>query len=313
MPIFNLKDLFRQKKKIFNIIRVEITMKKRITKCFVIMAVAICFPFGCFLEEKGTTYKTETVRPSVYIKIPAMQHTFTEGYPKELIAKTYSNESHIAEADFIWTSDLDGEIGQGMVITTDVLSLGEHVITLTAYDENENAYTSQIKIKKVKRPSMPEIEKKDEKPIIYVDRVDGTTYIDLRDGTVLDKNTNLMWLITDDGYDRQYAEAYNYCLDLEFAEYEDWRLPMLDELEDLANIIGYHKIEPVLCEVFDAKNGGGYWTQTESDFSISSLPNVRSFTVVRFRWKDNIKGFVGETEGALEIDTHYSRCVRAAR
>ena len=271
------------------------------------------FLFGCFLEEKGTTYKTETVRPSVYIEIPSMQRTFTEGYPKELIARTYSNKSHIAETDFIWTSDLDGEIGQGTVITTDVLSIGEHVITLTAYDENENAYTSQIGVKKVKRPSMPEIEKKVEKPIIYVDRVDGTTYIDFRDGTVFDKNTNLMWLITDDGYDRQYVEAYNYCLDLEFAGYEDWRLPMLEELEEIANI-NYNKLEPVLCAVFEAKNGGDYWTQTESDFSISSMPNIRYFAAVKFKWNEHRNGFVGETIGGVnEFTPRYARCVRAAR
>jgi hypothetical protein len=288
-------------------------MKERITKCLIIMAVVICFPVGCFLEEKVTPYKKEAAPLSVYIKIPSMQRTFTEGYPKEFVARTSLDEGSIDEEDLIWTSDLDGKIGQGMIITTDVLSLGEHVITLTAYDKNENACTSQVRIKKVKRPSMPEIEKKVEKPMTYVDRVDGTTYIDFRDGTVLDKATNLMWLMTDDGYDRQYAKAYNYCMDLEFAGYEDWRLPMLDELEDLANIVGYHKIEAVLCEVFDAKNGGGYWTQTESGFSISSLPNIRSFTVVKFKWKENIKGFVGETLGALEIDTHYSRCVRAAR
>ena len=285
-------------------------MKERITKCVIIMAVAICFPVGCFLEEKGFTYKEKADPLHVYIEIPSMQYTFTEGYPKKLVAKTTLNQSNINEEDFIWTSDVDGVIGQGEIITTDILSIGEHVITLTAYDENEKAVTSQMQIKKVKRPRMPETEKKIEKPIAYIDRTDRNTFIDNRDGTVLDKATSLMWLMTDDGYDRSYVEAYNYCLDLEFAGYKDWRLPVLDELEDLANI-GYHHIENALCEVFEAKNGGGYWTQTESDFSISSLPNIRSFAVVRFTWKENINGFAGHTEGALEVATHYARCVRA--
>jgi hypothetical protein len=288
-------------------------MKERITKFLIIMAVTICFPAGCFIEEKGFTNKTKTAPLYVYIEIPSMQHTFTEGYPKELVARTSSDEGNINEENLIWESDLDGVIGQGEIITTDILSLGEHVITLTAYGKNENTVTSQIQIKKVKRPRMPEIEKKIEKPIVYIDRTDRTTYIDNRDGTVLDKDTNLMWLLTDDGYDRSYLEAHNYCLDLEFAGYKDWRLPTLNELEEIANI-GNHKLEPVLCEVFDAKNGGGYWTQTESDFSISSLPNTRHFAVVEFNWNEYRNGFVGETiGGANEFAPRYARCVRAAR
>jgi hypothetical protein len=276
------------------------------------MVVAIVFPFGCIFEEKGTTSKTETAPPSVYIDIPSMQRTFTEGHPKEFVAKTYSREDYIDEAYLIWTSDLDGDIGQGKVITTDVLSVGEHVITLTAYDENDNAGTYQIKIKKVKRPSMPQIEKKVEKAIIYIDRIDRTTYIDNRDDTVLDKNTDLMWLITDDGYDRPYVEAYNYCLDLEFAGYEDWRLPTLEELEEIANI-GYGKLEPILCAVFEVKNHAYYWTQTQSDFSISSVAHTRYFDVVYFSWLGNKNGFVGITApGGNEFRTFYARCVRAA-
>ena len=277
------------------------------------MAVVICVPVGCFFEEKSSTYRTKTAPLTVYIEIPSMQRTFTEGYPKELLAIASLDKGTINEEDLIWTSDLDGVIGQGEIITTEILSIGEHVITLTAYDKNENAVTSQIQIKKVKRPSMAEIEKKIEKPIIYIDRTDRTTYIDNRDGTVLDKANNLMWLITDDGYDRPYVESYNYCLDLDFAGYNDWRLPTLDELEDIANV-GYKKLEPVLCAVFEAKNGGGYWTQTESDFSISSQSNTRYFAVVKFKWNRDRNGFVGETIGGVdEYAPRYSRCVRAAR
>ena len=285
--------------------------KKNIRKRLILFMIFVLLHVGCTMEEKVTTSE-EPGLSSIYIEYAKFQAVFFEGYPKEFVAKTYSNKGFLNDLLLVWTSDIDGEIGQGEVITTDVLSIGEHVITLTAYDKNGNSGTYQIEIKKVNQPNMKVFEKKAEKAITYIDRVDHTTFIDNRDGTVLDKATNLMWLMTDDGYDRPYVEAYNYCLDLEFAGYKDWRLPMLDELEDLTHI-GYRKIEAVLCEVFEAKNGGGYWTQTESDFSISSLPNIRSFAVVKFKWKENIKGFVGESEVALEIATHYARCVRAAR
>ena len=277
------------------------------------MTLVIAFLAGCLFDEKDVTYKRKTTPLSVYIEIPAMQHIFTEGYPKELVARVNSAKINIDDVGFIWTSDLDGDIGQGEIITTDILSIGEHVITLTAYDKNENVSTYQIQIKKLQRPNMPKIEKKVEKPIVYVDRVDGTPYIDFRDGTVLDKRTNLMWLKTDDGYDRPYVEAYNYCLDLEFAEYDDWRLPMLDELEEISNI-GYGKLEPVLSAVFEAKNDAYYWTQTEYAFSNPSVSHTRFFDTVYYSWLESKNGFVGKTApGGNEFRTFYARCVRDAR
>jgi len=288
-------------------------MKERITTCIIIVAIGVVFPIGCFFDEKGTTSKTETTSPGIYIEIPSMQRTFTEGYPKKLVARTYANESYFNHVDLVWTSDLDGEIGVGKVITTDILSIGKHVITLAAYDENNHAVTSQIEVKKVERPGMPEFKKEAEKPMIYVDRVSHTTFIDNRDGTVLDKGTGLMWLITDDGYDRAFVEAYNYCLDLELAGFKDWRLPTLNELEGIANI-GYLNLEPIICEVFETKNNGSYWTQTESDFKISSMPNTRHFAFVKFSWMDHRKAFVGETVPVgNEFTPRYARCVRVAQ
>jgi hypothetical protein len=286
--------------------------KKNITKGLILFGIFVLFPFGCTFEEKVAT-SAESGLSSLYVEYPIFQEVFIEGYPKELIAKTFSKKDFLDDLVLIWTSYIDGEIGQGEVITTDVLSIGEHIITLTAYDENDNTGTCQIDIIKVNRPNMKKFERKAKKPTIHIDRIDRTTYVDNRDGTVLGKITNLMWLTTDDGYDRPYAEAYNYCLNLEFAGYEDWRLPMLDELEEIANI-SYHKLEPVLCAVFEAKNSGGYWTQTESDFSISSMPNTRYFAVVKFKWIERRNGYAGETIGGVnEFTPRYARCVRAAR
>lgn len=58
-------------------------------------------------------------------------------------------------------------------------------------------------------------------------------FIAYEDGTVLDKQTNLMWAAKDNGNDITPAAAKFYCENYRAGGYNDWRMPTLDELESL--------------------------------------------------------------------------------
>jgi hypothetical protein len=55
------------------------------------------------------------------------------------------------------------------------------------------------------------------------------------DGTVSDSATGLVWQQTDDNTLRTWAEALQYCEDLELAGQSDWRLPNVKELVSISD------------------------------------------------------------------------------
>lgn len=58
-------------------------------------------------------------------------------------------------------------------------------------------------------------------------------FIAYKNGTVLDKKTNLMWAAKDNGSDINWANAKSYCENYRGGGYTDWRMPTQDELEGL--------------------------------------------------------------------------------
>jgi hypothetical protein len=52
-------------------------------------------------------------------------------------------------------------------------------------------------------------------------------------GVFKDRQTALMWMRRDNGRDVDLREAYAFCRDLDYAGYDGWRLPTLEELETL--------------------------------------------------------------------------------
>ena len=52
-------------------------------------------------------------------------------------------------------------------------------------------------------------------------------------GVYYDKKSQLVWSANDNGRDIDWRRANDYCFELELAGFDDWRLPTLEELEDL--------------------------------------------------------------------------------
>jgi len=100
-------------------------------------------------------------------------------------------------------------------------------------------------------------------------------YIDNGDGTVTDTATGLMWqqeMV--DG--KTWQEALDYVKVLGLAGYNDWRLPIIDELQTLSD---YHRYNPAIdTTTFPATLSlHYYWSSTTS--AISSYPNDNAWCV----------------------------------
>jgi len=52
-------------------------------------------------------------------------------------------------------------------------------------------------------------------------------------GIYFDKKTSLVWSTQDNGRDIDWRRAQDYCTELEWAGFDDWRMPTLAELERL--------------------------------------------------------------------------------
>ncbi len=108
--------------------------------------------------------------------------------------------------------------------------------------------------------------------------VRGNTYgvnnfIDNGDGTITDQSTGLIWQKTDSGEGMIWKDALEYSENLEFAGYNDWRLPNAKELQSIVDysrcpdITNSAAIDPIF-EISTITNEGGqqdypfFWTST---------------------------------------------------
>ena len=119
------------------------------------------------------------------------------------------------------------------------------------------------------------------------------TYIANKDGTVTDTLHGLMWQKSDDGVERAWKDAGQYCEDLNLAGYTDWRLPSINLLEGLIETAN----SPTAPSVFSIKPSY-YWSASES------LNNPQSAKYVNF--------FYGNTYAYSKDNTYYVLCVRDA-
>jgi len=148
-------------------------------------------------------------------------------------------------------------------------------------------------------------------------------FVDNGDGTITDKNTGLMWLKYDSGYadfsdertgytktdgSMNWEEALDFCENLAFAGYSDWRLP---DAKELHSIVDYSRspdytqsaaIDPIfeITQIIDEMNKLDY-------------PAFWSSTTFNNRTNEAIIICFGEAIGYLHgtfLDVHGAGCQR---
>ncbi len=78
------------------------------------------------------------------------------------------------------------------------------------------------------------------------------------DDTVIDNITGLEWQRTDDNTQRDWDEAFDYCVNLELDNKSDWRLPQIHELQ---SIVAYDENDPAINGVaFTSTISAPYWS-----------------------------------------------------
>jgi len=114
------------------------------------------------------------------------------------------------------------------------------------------------------------------------------SYQDNGDGTITDLVTGLMWQQADDGVEKSWQKAFDYCENLTLAGHDDWRLPDIYELE---TILDAGKYAPAINEEIFQCRSSYYWS--------SSYTN-------NFEWGAYFDyGYVKQFE-----NSGYARCVR---
>ena len=127
-------------------------------------------------------------------------------------------------------------------------------------------------------------------------------FADNGDGTVIDEATGLTWMQADSGDGMDWPSALEYAEEMEFAGYDDWRLPTAKELQ---SIVDYTRcpdttdsaaIDPVFqCTEIENEAGekdwGQYWTSTTHASSRSGnaaayIAFGRSLGYMRNEWMD---------------------------
>lgn len=117
-------------------------------------------------------------------------------------------------------------------------------------------------------------------PGCFVRAVRGTTtlynmeYIDNKDKTVTDKSTFLMWAKDDSGMKMNWVEALEYANNSKLAEYSDWRLPNVKELQSLVDYekkdfpaINTNFFNTTIKSFKSVKDAYYFWTSTtQGDF-----------------------------------------------
>ncbi|CAN2040079.1 hypothetical protein GMMP15_1530042 [Candidatus Magnetomoraceae bacterium gMMP-15] len=117
----------------------------------------------------------------------------------------------------------------------------------------------------------------------FIDRGEEFEYlIDNRDGTVTDTENNLMWQQKNAGKMR-WKQAINYCENLSFAGYDDWRLPTREELVTLGNKNRQYRDRVFYINIHyfpDIKtNWGPYWASPPDTYNSDDACGVAGFMV----------------------------------
>ncbi|RLA07874.1 MAG: hypothetical protein DRQ51_04400 [Gammaproteobacteria bacterium] len=116
----------------------------------------------------------------------------------------------------------------------------------------------------------------------------------LRDFTFIDKNTNLMWKRHHEPNKMDWDKAMDYAKNHEFAGYDDWHLPSIDELK---TIVKKSRKPTIDSEVFPNTPADIFWSSTPSSNNSSNA-----------WWLGFISGY---NHNDCRTNSYYIRLVRA--
>lgn len=110
-----------------------------------------------------------------------------------------------------------------------------------------------------------------------------------------DNVTNLLWQDGEEIVSKTWSNAISYCEDLSFANFEDWRLPSLEELN---TIVDYGKSSPAIKDGFLNTKSNSYWSSTpyRNDNSLA--------WIVDFSY--------GDDNWSYKTNSNAVRCVRSS-
>ena len=121
-------------------------------------------------------------------------------------------------------------------------------------------------------------------------------FTDSGDGTVTDENTGLMWQ-QGEGGSMNWEDAISYCEGLFLAEYVDWRLPNIKELESISDDSLYNP--SIDTNFFPNAHSSAYWSSTTHAFLTSNAWGVLFY--------DGGVGYISKSGSS------YVRCVRGGQ
>ena len=110
-----------------------------------------------------------------------------------------------------------------------------------------------------------------------------------------DNETGLQWQ-DNETVSKGWQNAINYCEDLTLGNYDDWRLPNINEL---SSIVDDTKLNPSLSSVFKSFASSSYWSSTT--YAGTS----------HYAWYVHFSH--GSQDGSDKSNSFYVRCVRAGQ
>ncbi|NND82915.1 MAG: DUF1566 domain-containing protein [Gammaproteobacteria bacterium] len=116
--------------------------------------------------------------------------------------------------------------------------------------------------------------------------------------TVIDKITGLEWQRQDDDTERNWDDAFDYCFRLELGSKDDWRLPLIAELQ---SIVDYEASDPSINEAAfpntnSSLSSGFYWSASTEAASFERAWGILFFS--------------GNVSSDFKLGSNFVRCVR---
>jgi hypothetical protein len=131
-------------------------------------------------------------------------------------------------------------------------------------------------------------------------------FVDNGNGTVSDLATGLMWMQHDSGKALDWKSALAYAENLEFAGYDDWKLPNIKELQ---SIVDYSEDYPAINKYFfeTTDKNAYFWSSTSAYDSKESPEKMKNYWAwyVAFGYAVDNQGNDLHGAGATRYDTKY--------